>query len=355
MSRGRQPAGLRQVAAAVVADLYPGYFALVMATGIVSIALHQQDFEALARAMLALNVAAWAAVWLLSLARLARYPARVWADVLDPQRSPGFLTAVAGTSVLGRQLVLMTDDLAIPFALWVASAALWIVLLYGFFASLMVREEQPAIERALHGGWLLAIVASQAVSLLGMRVVDRAGGGRELLVLAMLGLFLLGCLLYVYIGGAVFFRLLFLRPVAAALTPLYWIAMGAAAITVVAGATLIERAPEWPLLLPLLPFLTGLTVLFWATGTWWIPLLVVLGVWRHLLRRHPVVYEPQYWGMVFPLGMYSVATHEVAMVLDLPSLDGLARGAAFVALLVWAVVFAAMVRRVAVRLAAAGS
>lgn len=355
MTPDRYPAGLRQMAAGIVADLYPGYFALVMATGIVSIALHQQNFEALARVMLVFNVAAWVAAWLLTLVRLLRYPARVWADVLDPQRSAGFLTIVAGTSVLGRQLVLMTDDLALPFVLWVVSAICWIALLYGFIATLMLRDDQPIVERSLHGGWLLAIVATQAVSLLGMRVVERAGGGRDLLVLAMLGLFLLGCLLYVYIGGALFFRLLFLRPVAAALTPLYWIAMGAAAITVVAGATLVETAPDWRILPPILSFLTGLTLLFWAVGTWWIPLLIVLGVWRHLIRRHPVIYEPQYWGMVFPLGMYSVATHEVSKVLDLPSLNQLSQAFAYLALLAWAGVLIGMGRRIASRTSAAMS
>ena len=353
MSDGRYPAGLRRATATVVAELHPGYFALVMATGIVSIALHQHGFEALARVLLGCNIAAWAALWLLTLARLARYPARVWADVLDPQRAPGFLTIVAGTSVLGRQLVLMTRSHTLPFALWAASGALWIILLYGFIASVMLREEQPDIAHSLHGGWLLAIVATQAVSLLGTRVVDQAGRGSELLLFGMLALFLLGCLLYFYIGGAVFFRLLFLRPVAAALTPLYWIAMGAAAITVVAGATLIESVAEWRILPPILPFLIGMTLLFWAIGTWWIPLLVILGVWRHVLRRHPVVYEPQYWGMVFPLGMYAVATHEVSVVLGLPALDSLSSAFAFVALLAWAGILAGMARRVADRLAAA--
>ncbi len=355
MSGDRRPDVLARFLARAIADLYPGYFALVMATGIVSIALYQQGFEAAARAMLALNAAAWVGVGLLTLARLARYPARMWVDALDPQRSAGFLTTVAGTSVLGRQLVLMTDNLGLPFVLWVVSAVLWIVLLYGFFASVMVRTPQPDITSALHGGWLLSIVATQAVSLLGMRVIDRAGGGRELLVFGMLALFLFGCLLYLFIGGAIFFRLLFLRPVPAALTPLYWIEMGAAAITVVAGATLIESAPNWRILPPILPFLTGTTLLFWATATWWIPLLVVLGVWRHLLRRHPVVYEPQYWGMVFPLGMYAVATHEVATVLDLPALTDVSRVFALVALVAWASVFVAMARRVVGRLAVASA
>lgn len=37
-------------------------------------------------------------------------------------------------------------------------------------------------------------------------------------------------------------------------------------------------------------------------------MLVILGVWRHVIMKFPLRYDPLYWGAVFPLGMYSVAT-----------------------------------------------
>jgi len=45
----------------------------------------------------------------------------------------------------------------------------------------------------------------------------------------------------------------------------------------------------------LLPFVRGLTLMFWATATWWIPMLVILGVWRHVYRRFPLVHDPLNW------------------------------------------------------------
>jgi tellurite resistance protein TehA-like permease len=48
------------------------------------------------------------------------------------------------------------------------------------------------------------------------------------------------------------------------------------------------------------------------TALGWIPMLVVLGCWRHIIRRFPLSYDPLYWGAVFPLGVYSVATYRVA-------------------------------------------
>ncbi|MFN2634189.1 MAG: hypothetical protein ABR610_12305 [Thermoanaerobaculia bacterium] len=52
-----------------------------------------------------------------------------------------------------------------------------------------------------------------------------------------------------------------------------------------------------------------MTLLFRAAATWWIPMLLILGFWRHVTRRFPLTYNPLYWGAVFPLGMYTVCTY----------------------------------------------
>ena len=56
-----------------------------------------------------------------------------------------------------------------------------------------------------------------------------------------------------------------------------WINMGAMAIATLAGVSLVHEANRLPLLTELLPFLKGVTLLFWTTATWWIPLLLALG------------------------------------------------------------------------------
>jgi tellurite resistance protein TehA-like permease len=115
--------------------------------------------------------------------------------------------------------------------------------------------------------------------------------------------------------------------------------MGAVAITTLAGSTLILHAGHWPVLYELLPFLKGFTLFFWSFGSWWIPLLCILGIWRHLVKRYPLTYDPQYWGMVFPLGMYTVCTIRLSQALALPFLLPLARGFLVLALVAWLAVF----------------
>jgi tellurite resistance protein TehA-like permease len=151
-------------------------------------------------------------------------------------------------------------------------------------------------------------------------------------------------MLYFWIISLIFYRYTFFPMSPADLTPPYWINMGAAAITTLSGALLGRLAPRSPLLAELLPFVKGFTVFFWASATWWIPMLVLLGLWRHGLRRFPLTYNPLYWGAVFPLGMYTVCTFRMAELLPLAPLFSVARLFVWVALGAWALTFVGLLR-----------
>jgi tellurite resistance protein TehA-like permease len=325
------------------ADLFPGYFALVMATGIVSTATFLLEMKWLAWVMLVINLIAYAVLSFLLIIRVLGFYPRVRADLTDHTRGPGFFTVIAGTCVLGSQLLIVAGRYQVAMVLWVLGLVLWAVVMYTFLAGITVRENKPLFETGISGTWLLATVATQSISVLGTLLADHFGSYREPVLFFTLCMYLLGCMLYLILITLIFYRFTFVNLTTVTLTPPYWINMGAVAITTLAGARLIIAAPTWSLLEEILPFLKGFTLFFWAAGTWWIQLLVILGIWRHLHKHFPLAYDPLYWGMVFPLGMYTVCTLQLSKALALDFLLFIPRAFIFVALAAWLITFMGLV------------
>ncbi len=199
-------------------DFAPGYFAMVMATGIVSIACHLLGYQVIARPLVWLNVLFYIALWALSGARCIVHRDRFLQDLGDHTRGPGFFTTVAATSILGNQAVVIAQAPVAGKALLALAMVLWLVLICTVFTLLTIQSRKPTLEKGINGTWLVAAVATRSVSVLIGLVVRHLESGREALLFISLCLFL-------------------------------------------------------------------------------------VGVWRFIIHRGGFAYDPQYWSMVFPLGM----------------------------------------------------
>jgi tellurite resistance protein TehA-like permease len=319
--------------------LFPGYFALVMATGALSTGTFLLGMVFISKILLVINVIAFLSLWFFTLVRLFFFFPNILADLTSHTLGPGFFTLVAGTCVFGSQLIIVSNNYSVSIYLWVFAIFLWLIIMYTFFAAVTIRKNKPKMSEGINGAWLIAAVATQSISILGTLISSKVDAGQDVILFFSLCMYFLGCMLYLNIITLIFYRFTFLKLEYSALTPPYWINMGAVAITTLAGSTLILHSKTLSILTEMTPFLKGITLFFLITGTWWIPLLFILMIWRHLYHRYPLSYDPQFWGMAFPLAMYFTSTYQLSQALETPFLEIIPKIMVYIAMAAWVSVF----------------
>jgi tellurite resistance protein TehA-like permease len=344
-------ASFRDVVRENVRTLNPAYFALVMATGIVSIAAYLTGLPLVGRWLAWVGVLAYVVLVGMTLGRVWFFPRAVIEDLIDHQRGVGFFTLVAGTAVLGSQNVILFGMYRFGMALWIASGVLLLLIVYAVFGAFTVKEKKPTLAEGIHSGWLVAVVATQAVANLGAQIMQAFPAQIEKIAFISVVLWSAGGMLYIWMISLIFYRYTFFPLQPLDLKAHYWINMGAMAVSALAGAMILRFSAGVALLQELAPFIKGFTLLYWATATWWFPMLIVLAVWRHGYKRLPILYDPLYWGMVFPLGMYTTCTYRLPEVMTgLSFLTPVPHYLVFVALAAWLLVFGGLLHSVVVAL-----
>jgi tellurite resistance protein TehA-like permease len=325
-----------------VESLTPGYFALVMATGIVSVGMELEGFDVLADVLLVLCLIALLVLVLLNAWRFGRYRRSVADDFLDPRRAFGFFTFVAGGNVVAIRVGMDGHHVA-QAVLLVAAGATWVVLGYVVpWTAVLGHRDRPVVADA-NGTWFIWVVASQSVATCAANLESVWTAPRTALALLAVVSWAVGIFLYAAAGILVALRLMLYPFGPEELTPPYWVSMGALAITVVAGARIVEMS-DAPVVLATRGLAAGVAVVFWAFATWLIPVLVAAGVWRHLVRRVPLHYDATLWSLIFPLGMYAVAGIFLGRADELPLVEGIGSAGLWVAFVAWVLVLLAMLR-----------
>lgn len=324
-----------------VATLAPSVFSSVMATGIVGLGLVLSGFIALGQAFCILASAMFLGLLVVLMLRVARYPNTVRLDILNPAVSFGFFTVVAASNVLSLALAVLNLPAAALTAM-IFGSLVWLVGTYAIPAGLVLHERpEPALTHA-NGSWFLWVVATQSVAG-GLAHHTNFGAWTAMLAL---GIWLLGCALYLLTATLVTVRMIRYPNRAEALSPTYWIFMGSTAISVLTGSQLLGLAnrgeiPDW-----LQANVAFTTLALLAIGLWLIPMLLVFGFWRHVMHRHPLNYETSLWAIVFPLGMLATACLSLGSIPDFSPLFTFGRILIWVAVAAWVGTAALWVARI---------
>jgi len=373
MSGGRQPrddqSDVGSPTVTSLADalrtLDPAYFGLVMATGIVAIAFRELGVAAVAWPLTVFNIGCYALLIGLFGLKVVFFPRSVIVDLRDRERHWGVLTLLVGTNTVGAQFVLFFEMNTIATVLWLATVIATPLLLYYLFAVEFIGVRKTKVSERVDGAFLLVIVCMQSLAVLGGLLSAELSSYAGDVLLLSVSYFGAGYVLYFVVITVVTYRLLDggVRP--EDWTGPYWIMMGAAAITTLAGATLgpsLGSVAAWE---PYAPVILGVTFLAWAIASWWIPLLLVLDIWKFLtgdiegrppvwvilvpwsrlaLGRRLHTYDSTAWGRVFPMGMYTSCTLNLAGIGTFSTLSVVPEYWGWFALFVWGLTLVGTIR-----------
>ncbi|MBX3628712.1 MAG: tellurite resistance/C4-dicarboxylate transporter family protein [Nitrosomonas sp.] len=308
-----------------VKNFHPVYFALVMATGIVSIAFEAMDFPVIARALFALNLVFYPVLCVFLLARILFFLPDLMADLKVFKRTLLFLTFVVGTNTIGMQFILFHQAISLAICLWFIALTGWFVCGY-FILSSFIAMREKSLPETVNGPTLLIVVSAVSISLLGINLLSALNLSDSFAYLIAGGFWLLGFVVYVLLITLLICRLFFRRFEWMDWDAPYWISMGTAAILTLAGSEFVMRThlpPEWA---GLREIVLWMTVLIWMIGTMWIPYLLLMDTrkftrtgisapiplwikicpWLRLgFGKEHHVYDPAAWSRVFPMGMYT--------------------------------------------------
>lgn len=330
------------------AQLTPGYFAGVMGTGIVSIGAQLTGHVPLASIMFVLALAFYAVLIALNVWRVVSYRMYVTADLHDPARAFGFFTFIAATNVVSAMFVGIGLELPAAVLLGVATA-FWIVMGYAIpWLAVLGNPRRPILEAA-NGTWFIWVVASQSIAVVAAGIEPLYPQARQWFAIIAVTTWSMGVMLYAVCGLLLLLRVIMYRLEPQQLDPPYWISMGAMAITVVAGARIVEM-DDAPMIDVTRALIAGLSVIFWAFATWLIPALLAAGVWRHVVKRVPLRYQPTLWSFVFPMGMYAAASIYLGRANHLPVVEFVGEVWFWAALLVWSLTALGMILDISGRL-----
>jgi len=316
----------------MIRDLGIAEFAFVMATGIISSDQWGIGQQLISRVLMVISIVAYVFLCGVHFLRLLWWLPRVLEEVVGP-RGFTFITFTAASNVLSTRFSLGGHTTWAAILLGIGFVS-WIILGYGVPLGMIAHARRHTSLDPINGTWFIWVVGTQSVAVASAALAD-AYNSYPLEVIGGI-CWAIGLLQYLLLASVEFLRLLLRRISPSESIAPYWVFMGSAAITILAGARLLELRQAEHLILP--DVVQSLSMILWAFATWLIPFLLALGIWRTAQRHRQIEYRTEWWAIVFPVGMYATATRTLGHVDHESWLVDIGRWDAWIALAVWTAV-----------------
>ena len=310
----------------------PAAFAYVMATIVISLILYLMEWRFLSLLFFILGLIGYGLLVILAVARFIFFGKKALQEFTDIHMLFKYYTFCAGTNELAARFIFNGYDY-IGLTLGIIGTVSTLLLTYTLFGSLLFHKNY-SIE-SVSPLWLLMAIANNSVGIVITTLRQHHVLVNDLFLLGAFCFWAFGVVIYVCFITLNIYRFLFLPLKGKDLSPSYWTCMGAAAIAVVDGSSIILSVQPPQFLQLVTPFMAGTILLLWGWGTGWIPILFFMGMLKHGYYKIPMQYDSSFWAMVFPLGMYTFAIHILNSSVHLGLVQGVVPFCMWTSIIVW--------------------
>lgn len=287
------------------------WFTAVAATAMIAFISQLYGYEVIVPYFFIASLAIFLSVGVFKVIQTALFYKDVLNELLNPEKTLYFFTIVVAVNLVGACFSKVFHFYTTANIFWYVAIGLWLGISLSTFSILFLnrKSEDRKIEDVLHGGWFFATVGTQSTALLGVIVAERAISSVMFIQVFSFALWSVGASLYLIFMALIILRCMFYRFDSTTVLSPYWMNIGAAAVTVITGTVLHQhiQAVGGPFA-DFLPFLKGISLLFWSFGLWWVPFLIILAMRKLAYSDEGLAFTVGYWEIVFALGLYAGST-----------------------------------------------
>jgi len=291
------------------------WFVVVMATIMIITSSQLYGCEEVVPYFFTASLTIFFCVVVFKAAQIALFCKQAFNELLNSENTLHSFTVVGAVNLTG---VCFSRILHLPQAAqicWYIAISLWLGISLVSFTSLFLlqKQEDRKIEDVVHGGWLYAVVGAQSTAYLGVIVAEEAMRHAVFIQFLSFALWSVGALLYLIFMVFIIIKMIFYKHDSEKASSSYWVNVGAAALTALAGAAWYKQVQgTGGPFTDFLPFSKGISLFYWSIGLWWMPFLVIFAVRKQLYYHKEPVFTVGYWEATLALGVYAEGTLQLA-------------------------------------------
>lgn len=303
----------------IIKNFIPSWFAQIMGTGILALIAfsYSSKFGFLKPISIFLhyfNVTIFFILLIPWILRWLLYYKNAVADLKNPVIGNFYPTISAGMLVISMDFLVISNNFLIGVYFWFIGVL--VTIIFAFMIPYITFTHSGIEIHHINPGWFIPPVALIVIPIPGGIIIPHFSGIlKDMIIFINYFSFGSGFFLFLALSAISLYRFILHHPLPDVLAPTIWINLG----PIGAGTTAIINLTKTCCILGDKNPLFFFAAMFWGLGIFWVIMSIIMTL--HYIRKLKFPYTMAWWALTFPLGAYTAATHNIAIIFNNKFID----------------------------------